>query len=266
MSDYLRECQLVQLKILHAVDEICRRHGLRYFLHGGTLLGAMRHNGFIPWDDDLDVGMPIADFRKFVRIARKELPAGLALQEAGDAPHISIPFLKIRDTGTFYCEVGQHMLASDPSGIYIDVFPFEKMPKAPLSVQHVLMRMISSPWMRQRWLLAKASDHVLLSPLFSLAAIACWAAHGIGRLVFSAIRMVLPCEDYFLILEKGDPCPFKIAWFEPFSKHVFEDAEFSIPADADACLRASYGDWHKVPPPEERPSHARIVDPFRAAM
>lgn len=262
----LRECQLVQLRLLHAVDDLCRRHGLRYFLHGGTLLGAMRHNGFIPWDDDLDIGMPMPDYKKFLKIARRELGGGMALQLPKDAPHISIPFAKLRDTGSFYCEVGQHMLASDPSGIYIDVFGFEKMPRLPLAVQHLLMKSISSPWMRQRWLLAKATDHVLLSPLLALAAVVCWAVHGVARAFFGVIRLLLPCEEYFLELEKGDPCPFKIEWFEPYAKHVFEDAEFSVPKDADACLRASYGDWHEIPPPEKRPSHARIVDPFRAAV
>lgn len=261
----LRDCQLVQLRLLHAVDDLCRKHGIKYFLHGGTLLGAMRHNGFIPWDDDLDIGMPIEDYRKFIRVAKAELPDDVMIQTPSDYPHSAIPFVKIRDTRSFYCEVEPSTWMKDPSGIYIDVFAFEKMPKLPLGVQRLLSRLISSPWMRQRKYLQMGCDHVLLSPVFSLMAIGCWCVHGIMRRAFGLLRLLLPCEDYFLELEKRDPCPFRIKWFEPYAMHRFEDAEFPIPRDADACLRAAYGDWHWIPPLEQRPIHARIVNAAMSA-
>lgn len=255
----LRDCQLVQLRLLHAVDDLCRKHGIKYFLHGGTLLGAMRHNGFIPWDDDLDIGMPMKDYRRFLKIAEKELPHGMWLQASRKCPHLAIPFAKVRDVNSYYYDKEPFTWLTDPSGIYIDVFAFEKMPKMPLALQRFCARAISNPWMRQRQLLALACDHVWCSPLLGLAAIVCCVLHKILRIVFGLIRLVLPCEDYFLELEKCDPCPFKIKWFEPFGKHVFEDAEFPIPRDADSCLRASYGDWHWIPPPEKRPQHARLI-------
>ncbi|MFR1274486.1 MAG: LicD family protein [Parabacteroides merdae] len=67
----LRECQLKQLSILKEVDRICRKYNLIYWLDGGTLLGAIRHKGFIPWDDDLDIAMPIDDFEKFKKLFRR---------------------------------------------------------------------------------------------------------------------------------------------------------------------------------------------------
>lgn len=261
----LRDCQLVQLKILHAVDDLCRREGLTYFLHGGTLLGAIRHDGFIPWDDDLDIGMPMSDYKKFLRIARKELPVGFSLQTPEDNPHISIPFAKVRADDSFYLERGQYMRTSDPNGIYIDVFAFERMPKLPFWLKRLFVKLVATPWMRQRWFLAKGADHVFLSPICSFAAIGCWMVSRLSRYIFNLLQMLMPGEDYFLQLEKGEDRPYKKKWFYPLAKHRFEDAEFPIPKDFDACLSLPYGAWRQVPPPEKRPRHARIIDPFHSA-
>ena len=77
---HLRACQLKQLWILEEIEGICRRHDIAYWLDGGTLLGAVRHGGFIPWDDDIDIAMRLEDMRKFVEVAQKELPEGFILQ------------------------------------------------------------------------------------------------------------------------------------------------------------------------------------------
>lgn len=72
-QDLLREVQLVQLDILNEVDKICKNNNIKYFLIGGTLLGAVRHGGFIPWDDDLDIAMFREDYNKFLNVCKKEL-------------------------------------------------------------------------------------------------------------------------------------------------------------------------------------------------
>ena len=76
----LRACQLKQLAILEEINKICKRHKIEYWLDGGTLLGAVRHDGFIPWDDDIDIGMSLEDEKRFEEIAPKELPDWLYLQ------------------------------------------------------------------------------------------------------------------------------------------------------------------------------------------
>lgn len=73
VANNLRACQLKQLSILEEMDRICQKHHLTYWLDGGTLLGAVRHGGFIPWDDDIDIGMPLADMQKFIEVAPDEL-------------------------------------------------------------------------------------------------------------------------------------------------------------------------------------------------
>ena len=86
-------------RLLRAFSEICEENGLRYFVVGGTLIGAVRHRGFIPWDDDIDVSMPLDDFRKFTELAR-ELPGSFALQSEETDPRYPFVFAKLCDTIT----------------------------------------------------------------------------------------------------------------------------------------------------------------------
>ena len=82
----LRSCQLKQLSILEEIDKICKRHNIEYWLDGGSLLGAIRHGGFIPWDDDIDIAMSLEDEKRFEQIAPKELPEWLFLQTPATDP------------------------------------------------------------------------------------------------------------------------------------------------------------------------------------
>ena len=73
VADHLRACQLKQLSILEEVDRICKKHGIGYWLDGGSLLGAVRHGGFIPWDDDFDIALPRDDYEQFLALAKEKL-------------------------------------------------------------------------------------------------------------------------------------------------------------------------------------------------
>ena len=261
----LRQCQLVQLHLLHVFDRVCRENGLRYLLEGGTLIGAMRHKGFIPWDDDLDVGMPIADYRKFLKIAKQVLPEDVYLDNPAATRHIAIPFAKIRDANSFYCEIGNGMLTSDPSGIYIDIFPYEEMPDFPYVIQKLLVKACGSTWMRSRYFYTK-SRGFLPGLFYSCVGGACSLLHALVRAIIWPLQKFLPSEYTYLIFERGDVFRYKTDKMFPSVLHVFEDGEFPAPNDADAILTAQYGNWREIPPPEARPRHARIIDPFHAAI
>ena len=97
----LRSCQLKQLSILKEIDRICKSHGINYWLDGGTLLGAVRHGGFIPWDDDIDIAMRQEDLDRFVSIEPSELREGLFLQTPQIEPQSKEPIVKVRDLNSF---------------------------------------------------------------------------------------------------------------------------------------------------------------------
>ena len=262
----LRQCQLAQLYILYVIDEICAKENIRYFLSGGTLLGSMRHNGFIPWDDDLDIGVPYSEYGRFLKAMRKHLPANLQLQTPKECPNTAIPFAKVRDTNSFYGEIRPDLPTSAPSGIYVDVFPYEEIPEIGPKLQLLLVKWIGSSWMRTIWFRNKACYGFWIGVPCLLLAGVLSIIHAALRLVLWGLRRIYPSDSVFYICESGMPYRFKKGDIYPLTKHVFEDGEFPVPNDADAVLTAQYGDWRKVPPESERPHHARIIDPFHSAQ
>ncbi len=109
--------------ILDEVDRICKKHSIPYFLDSGTALGAVRHGGFIPWDDDMDIGMLRNDYIKFLKIARTELHEMFFLQTYETDSHYYKFNAKIRLNNTFFPENGSKNMAH--KGIFIDIFPFD---------------------------------------------------------------------------------------------------------------------------------------------
>lgn len=113
------------LRILLAVDNCCRQHGLRYYIWAGTMIGAVRHKGFIPWDDDIDIAMPRPDYEQLISHSREWLPAPFELVCAENDAAYPLPFGKVQDASTTLIErLHLHYLG----GIYIDVFPIDGTP------------------------------------------------------------------------------------------------------------------------------------------
>ena len=127
----IEEIKHIEVDILKHVVKICNRHKLRYFLAYGTLLGAVRHQGFIPWDDDIDICMPRPDYDKFIEIWQKEktlnesLNFGLLFPSPGN--NYFYEFAKVTATDTV-CEVNLPILDIKGLGIWIDIFPLDGMP------------------------------------------------------------------------------------------------------------------------------------------
>ena len=123
----LRELQMIEFDLLLAFDAVCREHGLRYYMDGGTLLGAVCYDGFIPWDDDIDLKMPRPDYEKLLTL-QSAFPPHIAL-EAPNRKHCDYTFLKLVDLRTVLEE--QNSYKNKTTGVYIDVLPMDGHPDDP---------------------------------------------------------------------------------------------------------------------------------------
>lgn len=261
----LRSVQLIELRIMKIVDHLCGKHGIDYWLDGGTLLGAVRHKGFIPWDDDVDIVMPRRDFDRFIEIAKIELPDDLEL-EATTSPRdsdYSVP-CRIRDRYSRIAETPSAI--HEGRGVFIDVFPVDdfhaSQPALALErfakfIYLVLIKIHVPPrGGRFRGIgLALHGFFQLFSPLLTAETpVKYWRAFARKCLIHSRFR-----ES-----GKGNPgYGFDVRWTRIFRREdiyptgriVFEDAEFSAPHNPDGVLRVFYGNDYMTPhPPSKRPT------------
>lgn len=120
----MQRLKAIELDMLKAFIAVCEKHDLTYFLIGGTALGAVRHGGFIPWDDDIDVGLPREDYENFMAVAQADLPEGLFLQNEKTDPEYMTCFAKIRNSNTTFLESTVSHLKIN-HGVFIDIFPID---------------------------------------------------------------------------------------------------------------------------------------------
>jgi lipopolysaccharide cholinephosphotransferase len=274
----LRPLWQALLSIYQEVACICDRHSLRYQAAMGTVLGAVRHGGFIPWDDDFDIMMPRDDYDRFLKIAQTDLPdylktylgGSVVKRPDGTSKTIWLHWCTLRDEReTIVRDVESRSNLKITQGIYVDIFPIDGMPTS---------RLLFFFWrVCNAFLSAGGYSYTKASPAFMSGL---WIRkHIIGRLA----RLVFPrCrskEDFFWKVEAfGKRIPYsssKFAGFvysaikgemrQPrslFDKSVsmkFEDIHIPIPQDYDQYLRLTFGDWRTLPPEEKRkPGHQTL--------
>lgn len=266
--DQFRKLQLMQLELAKEVRRICEKNGIDYFLEAGSCLGAVRHNGFIPWDDDLDMGMVRSEYERFVKACETDLGEDFFLQTNDTDENFGYVFAKLRLKGTRFTE----KIAADSgsvNGIYIDIFPYDKVPddeklrqKTGYKVRYysllLRIRCKYKPWIyngtTKEWI--KYAPFRVLAMFYSRKGL----VDRINAIMkkyndTDAKRMTL-CDNlsYNKTVYQCDTV-LKVA------KHEFEGELFNIPSDYATYLTATYGPDYMTPPPEnQRDSTHKIMD------
>ena len=267
METELKKLQKVELNMLKEIHTICEAHRIKYFLIAGTLLGAVRHGGFIPWDDDIDIGMPRPDYDKFAQIARQKLPECMDIQAYNSHNYYPINFIKVIDKRTRLIEEARKD-SEHVSGVYIDVFPIDGSPNnrilrklhylhvkiyrlliaycccnesiikdnglkrmIKLSIMHIVKILEKLGFLKISYL-HKKLDNLLKKYDYDSSLIVCNYLGGWGQ------REFVPKE----YIGKGAPIMFE--------GHVF----WGVEKPHDYLVKV-YGDYMKLPPEEERKSH-----------
>lgn len=265
----LERLQSVELEMLKAIDDICRRHDICYFVDGGTTLGAVRHEGFIPWDDDIDIGMPMADYERFLRLAPQELPEGMSLHVMENTPGYYCMWAKVFMDGTLLLEDDARD-AGCKEGIFVDVFPYINMNKDKGKGERQLRS--TQLWCKAGYLYFIRRPTVLERMKYrKLAAIGWTLTRQLVRIFFDpkrlrarftrACKVVNPGEYW------GNPCairpfPYHASTLFPVSEVDFEGMKVYAPHNCDAYLSELYGDYMTIPAPEDRHVHTPTVLDF----
>lgn len=253
----LEQAHLVMLEMLKVVDAICRKHQLSYWLDAGTLLGIVRHKGFIPWDDDIDICMIRHDYERFIEIASTELPEDLFLQTQEADPSRKSKWLKIRDNYSTFIQNSEKGKKVDyHQGIFIDIFPCEIVNEDYRRSKIFLNRKFQyskRAWIRKgRWFFNQC------------------ATIPVKLLGFRKIH------DLILKHHKSDEnnyistglevttihWSFNYSTIFPLAEDSFLGLKVMIPHDPHHYLKKMYGDYMKIPTKEKQIVHAYKILPF----
>ena len=264
-SAQLKLLQEIELENLRMLMEICEKNHLRYYLIGGSLLGAMRHRGFIPWDDDIDVGLPRPDYNRFVQIAKGYLPAHMDIKTMTSDPNYKCYFTRlINNKKKIYWDHGQYTAVI---GVWMDVFPLDGLPENPLLRKLQVFRVKLNKALYKFTQIDYVTTNRTNRPLSERILIRFAQITRIGKLMNADKRL----KKLDRALQRYDYDTSAYAWNfsgcygkREIVPHIqlggsrtteFEGLQASIPEAAEDYLTSIYGDYMKLPPEDQRRSH-----------
>jgi LPS biosynthesis protein len=256
-QETLRKLQLTELELLQEVDRICRKCNIHYNIIAGTLLGAVRHGGFFPWDDDADVALLRPQYEKFRKACETELDTSkFYFQDHRNTPGYRWGYGKLRRKDTLFLREHQEHMPYE-QGVFIDVFPLDYVPNSyPLRCLHNFKCFIYRKffWSEVGRIADKSARMRLLYSLMSKVPEA--------RLKKSFNRFIRKSDrhktDWVRILTFPTPnraYGYKVKWYKKSKKIPFEGIRFAGIADYEEYLTFKFGNYRELPPEEQRKVH-----------
>lgn len=253
--EVLRKAQLIMLDMLIEFDALCKKHQLQYWLDSGTLLGAVRHRGFIPWDDDIDLSMPVEDYNKFLKIAKSELSSEVFLQTSQTDKNFKFDYIKLRSNKARIVEFHEKdKQINYYQGVFVDIFPM-------LTIENT-----------------EENKKQYVSTLKEIKGVSPTGLHTPNGKDDPVKRAALVASlkqkhqgwdvDKAKVIYGGE-MPDVAAWFDikevfPLTKMEFEGLSFPVPNNPSHYLDAIYSfDYRQLPPKNKRITHAHSIDLIR---
>ncbi len=259
----LHSCHLI---LAGEIKRICEKHGIRYFIVAGTLLGAIRHGGFIPWDDDMDIAMLRSDYERFIEVAKTELSDKFFLQSFETDESFGLPFAKLMLEGTIFTERSTSKNTAH-KGIYVDIFPFDNVPDDPKKQSkqnkklYFLKRLLLA---KQNYLIAEKGQFIKALVYFSLKALGIFTSKkGLQNALLKEMKRYNGESTKRICLFGGAYGYFKESvereWFTDVTELSFEDTSFSAPKKYIKYLEYFYGDYMALPPEDKRYNRHNVL-------
>lgn len=248
------------LDIATVVDGICQKHGIPLFMISGTMLGAIRHNGFIPWDDDMDFAVPYASFHSLIEIFSNELPENLRCLAFGDSETYKSPWIKIEDKTTLVKDHSLDLPEQKMPGLTIDIFPLVSCKKGECEdIVSRIQKLITIHKIAygvapgSKYSVKNVSKHIFrfFLPL---------SQTSINSRIIELMNQIESGGDYIIPVDPNYYNRFfPSEWFSPLTKFPFENVDFYGPAEFDKYLTEVYHDYMILPPEEKRRVHCDNV-------
>lgn len=259
-SDELKKLQEIQMELIAEVDRICKKCNIRYNMVGGTMLGAIRHKGYIPWDDDADIGFLREEYEKFREACKTELDhEKFYMQDLRDTKGYRWGYGKLRRRGTEFIRLNQEKMPYG-MGISIDLMPFDNVPDGALAKRwHFLRCYIYRKffWSRIGKDTAKHWWQRLVFRLMDLVTM--------EYLVANFSSFIEQCRQYGkteLVRILTFPTPkgegffgYERRWYEELAEYPFEQMNLPGAEDYDGYLKVKYGSYMELPPENKRKVH-----------
>ena len=254
--DDKQKLQSVILIIAKEIDRICKENNIKYFMDGGTQLGAIRHGGFIPWDDDFDIGMKRSEFERFLRACQNSLNSEQFYLETDEDDGYGFSFAKIHLNKTMIVEDFSKN-AKVHRGIFVDIFPYDNIPNSSINrniflfENHVLKNMI---WIKENYGDETHRKQVQYKVLKLLGRAVPLTILKRGR--EHLIQKYNKIETMYCFTSDYPQNIFQSRWLDDIVRYPFEDASFLGVRNYDEFLRILFGNYMELPPVEKRIVHS----------
>lgn len=262
--DEIKETQRYVLEIFKEFHRVCKENKLRYFAIGGTCIGAVRHKGFIPWDDDIDIAMPAEDYHRFISYYSKQLKKPFSVYLPSDAKHYTMSFAKIQNTETTFVECTVDDYPDRYIGVNLDLFPVYGLPSDEHAIDRIVRR---NEFLRKVNIKRRLPFHecqslggrllwLVLSPLrlFPFHFITDIQDKMLSKYSFETSDKIYFSWRLVPNEAPGTTYTYKnIFYYDDFKATVtfpFEDTEIDIPQGFDRYLTMDFGEYMKLPPVE----------------
>ncbi len=259
----IEECKQIELEIFQVIIELCERHNLRYILDYGSLIGAVRHGGFIPWDDDIDVSMPRPDYERFKELWNEERREDTQYElRTGMKGNLAIPYIQVVHTGTLAEKKGRRK--NYTQSVWVDVFPIDGAGETKEQCEEIY---------QQYWKKIEESRkifgryHPYLNPIKQVKQ---WYWHHIKK--FQLPRIIREAEDMMQTYDYekstyvfcyptiyGTKEHNEKSFYENRVDMTFEGISCKVPKEYDRKLAGIYGDYMTPPPKEKQKGHDYVA-------
>lgn len=250
-----KEIQLRLLNIAKAVNRICRAHDIPLYMVGGTMLGAIRHKGFIPWDDDMDFAVPYDKYEKLLKVLEEELPSPYRCATFENTRAVQSYFFKVEDTSTVIDDIRVPLPLEMQLGLNIDIFPLVSCSDEDWSRRVPKIHRLNL--LERKIFIGSTEGQVYKKVVKSILRLFVpFSYKFLLRKIGKEISLIKPGQTYFNAVSPHFwDKPLPNSYFYPLKAYPFEDTEFLGITDYDSYLKTLYKSYMQLPPKEKQEVH-----------